>query len=111
MILIGVGVYLNILRDMLLVLEKRLMSDPLLIQVKKEEEKAEVESREEREKSNRAREEYREYREILREIDKQIFEERNKNKKDRLMKLREEVVKSVETTSQPKVNNRKNQIP
>lgn len=111
MILIGVGVYLNILRDMLLVLEKRLMSDPLLIQVKKEEEKAEVESREERERSNRAREEYREYREILREIDKQIFEERNKNKKDRLMKLREEVVKSVETTSQPKVNNRKNQIP
>jgi len=105
MILIGVGVYLNILRDMLLVLEKRLMSDPLLIQVKK------GESREEREKSNRAREEYREYREILREIDKQIFEERNKNKKDRLMKLREEVVKSVETTSQPKVNNRKNQIP
>jgi len=85
----GMGIYLSTLREIILSIEKRLLTDPAF---KKEEPKLNQQlAKKVNEKESDK--EYLEYREILREIDKQIFEEKNSGKKERLIKLREEVIK------------------
>jgi len=105
LILKGIGIYLSILREMLLLLEKRLFNDPALRSV---ENKIKNEERKKMERQSSVQEntaEFREYKEILREIDKQIFEERNQAKKNRLIQLREKVI----SRSQPITSNNSNQ--
>lgn len=73
-------------------LEKKLMEDIVVkkLEESKKEEKEKKEKMEEELKMGKGR--YLQYREILRELDRQILVEKNKNKLNRLMKLKNNVL-------------------
>lgn len=92
LILNGLAIYLNVLREMIILLEKKLMEDIVVkkLEESKKEEKEKKEKMEEELKMGKGR--YLQYREILRELDRQILVEKNKNKLNRLMKLKNNVL-------------------
>jgi len=100
LILNGLVIYINVLREMIILLEGKLMDD---VAVRKLEE-GKKENKEKRERiemelrQGKAR--YLEYREILRELDKQIMAEKNGNKLNRLRKLKEEVLRKGGITNE-----------
>ena len=89
LILNGLAIYLTTLRDLIILLEKKLMSNSSIINIKKEEEEMQKREKEREEGFKREKERFYEYRAILRELDKQIAIEKNKNKRNKLLKLKE----------------------